>query len=108
VVPTDFENSWADDHLEIRALLGVGGEWGIDSPGPQGSRYQIAEWDYPDIGIVICVLPSGGDDTIMLDYTERGPREEPRVVYVDEDREVHPLADTFEDFVALLEPVRDE
>ncbi|WP_255249572.1 SMI1/KNR4 family protein [Streptomyces albidoflavus] len=26
--PTRFATSWAADHFEIRALLGIGGKWG--------------------------------------------------------------------------------
>lgn len=58
--PTDFSTSWASDHFEIRALLGVGGDWGIDSESGQGSKVMIAEWGYPGVGLVVCDMPSGG------------------------------------------------
>lgn len=82
--PTRFPTSWADDHFEIRAILGIGGNWGIDSSSGHGSIDLIAEWEYPDIGIVICDTPSGGHDTVMLDYTDSGPDNEPSVSYIDE------------------------
>jgi hypothetical protein len=47
----------------------------------------IDEWGYPEIGIVICDMPSGGHDTVMLDHWEGGL--EPSVAYVDEDRIPH-------------------
>lgn len=59
----------------------------------------IAEWGYPEIGIVVCVMPSGGHDAVMLDYRSQG---EPSVVYVDEDREPRRVALNFEEFVAGL------
>jgi len=54
--PTEFPTSWAASHFEILALLGIGGDWGIDAP--LGSTYLISEWDYPEIGIVICAMRS--------------------------------------------------
>jgi hypothetical protein len=96
--PTEFRNSWADDHIEIRALLGIGGQRGIDSWSPA----MIAEWGYPDVGVVIGDLPSGGHDTVMLDYSESGPDGEPAVVYVDEDRVPRRIASSFDEFLSGL------
>ncbi len=96
-----FPTSWADDHIDVGAILGVGGERGIDSDvgGMPRSPYMVAEWGYPPVGIVICDTPSGGHDTVMLDYTGgHGPA----VVYIDEDRVPRRIADTFEEFLANL------
>jgi hypothetical protein len=94
--------SWAEDHIDIGAILGIGGPWGIDADigGIPSSRYMVTEWGYPPIGIVICATPSGGHDTVMLDYSAAGS--EPAVVYVDEDRVPQRIADTFEEFLANL------
>jgi hypothetical protein len=97
--PTAFRSSWADDHIDIGAIRGLGGAWGIDTPGGLSSPALIAEWGYPDIGVVICGTPSGGHDTVMLDYAA-GP--EPAVVYVDEDRIPRRIAETFDEFLANL------
>lgn len=97
---TSRRTSWANDHIEIEAIRGLSGEWGIDSKSGLGSQDLIEEWGYPDIGIVICHLPSGGHDTIMLDYRVRNA--EPSVVYIDEDRSILKLADTFEEFTRGL------
>jgi hypothetical protein len=102
--PTASPTSWAADHFEVRALLGVGGELGIDSPSGQGSAALIAEWGYPQIGVVICDMPSGGHDAVMLDYSDSGPEGEPAVAYVDEDRLPRRIADSFEEFLAMLAP----
>lgn len=68
----------------------------------------MQEWGYPDIGLVICDTPSGGHDTVMLDYSVSGPQGEPRVVYVDEDRVPRELAPTFEDFISNLSTCPDD
>lgn len=97
---TEFPTSWASDHFEIAAIRGVGGVWGIDAVGPLSSRAMIDEWGYAGIGVVICDMPSGGHDAVMLDYREEGL--EPTVAYVDEDREPRVVARTFADFIDRL------
>lgn len=105
--PTDEETSWAEDHVAISAICGLGGQWGIDSDD-LGSRHMIEEWGYPDIGIVFGECPSAGHDAIMLDYSECGPEGEPQVIHVDvevgEDEEPVRtfLAPDFESFVRGL------
>ncbi len=101
---TGFATSWAPDHFEVRAILGVGGDWGIDSADDQGSDNQIEEWGYPPIGVVICDMPSGGHDAVMLDYSECGPNGEPAVAYIDEDRISRRVADSFAAFLSGLTP----
>ncbi len=60
----------------------------------------IREWGYPNIGIVICDMPSGGHDAVMLDY--RDQHVEPAVVYIDEDREPRVIAPDFAGFLEGL------
>jgi len=103
-VQMDSPTSWASDHIRIDGIRGIGGEWGIDGTGGLGSRDMIAEWGYPDVGIVICEMPSGGHDAVMLDYSASGPFGEPAVVYIDEDRTVYQIAQTFAEFLDKLEP----
>ncbi|RSN27092.1 1,3-beta-glucan synthase regulator [Amycolatopsis sp. WAC 04169] len=100
--PTSFPTSWADDHFEVRSLLGIGGDHGIDSSGGHGSRDLISEWEYPDIGIVLFDMPSGGHDAVMLDYRDCGSGDEPAVVYIDEDRVPRRVARDFGEFLGLL------
>lgn len=96
--PTDFRTSWAPDHIQISAIRGIGGEWGIDSTSGLGSIDLIAEWGYPEIGVVICDMPSAGHDAVMLDYSANEGGGGPAVAYIDEDRAVRRLAESFEDF----------
>jgi hypothetical protein len=98
--PTSAPTSWAADHVQISTLFGVGYKFGIEA-----SPSVIAKWGYPHVGIVIADTPSGCHDAVMLDYSQCGPKGEPRVVLV-ETREVTSemmvLAPNFETFVAGL------
>ena len=97
--PTVVRTSWAEDHIRITTLFGVGFERGID--GEHESRYMIREWGYPDVGVVIADTPSAGHDTVMLDYSECGPQGEPRVIHVETESDepvVTVLAPDFETF----------
>jgi len=97
---TPFATTWAPDHFEIEAILGIGGRWGIDSDEVISSPAMIEEWGYPMIGVVICEMPSAGHDAVMLDYSGGGP--EPAVVYVDEDRAPRRIAPSFASFLEGL------
>lgn len=99
--PTPFATSWAPDHVQVDAIRGLGGNWGIDATSGLGSADLITEWGYPPVGLVICSMPSGGHDTIMLDYATR-PNADPRVVYIDEDRVPRELAPSFAEFIEGL------
>ena len=102
--PTDEPTSWAEDHVAITGIMGIGREKRYSLCGEFGSRFMIEEWEYPDIGVAICDCPSAGHDMIFLDYRECGPQGEPKVVHIDQeyDYEITPLADTFEDFIRGL------
>ncbi|MCF2530733.1 SMI1/KNR4 family protein [Yinghuangia soli] len=104
VCPTPFRTSWAGDHFEVQQLYGIGGDNGIDAE--TGSAYLIDEWDYPPIGVVLFGTPSGGHDTVMLDYSVCGPGGEPSVAYVDEDRVPRTVAGSFGAFLDLLRPAQ--
>lgn len=103
--PTEASTSWAEDHISISGICGIGGQWGIDSDD-LGSRFMIEEWGYPNIGIVFCECPSAGHDAVMLDYSECGPEGEPRVIHVDveidDEPTITPLADNFSAFIKGL------
>jgi hypothetical protein len=90
----DFSSAGGDGTIGVEALLGVGGRWGVDVM----SRYLVEEWEYPP-GIVVCMPPSGGHDTVMLDYAACGPRGEPAIVYVDEERVPRRIAHDFQTFL---------
>lgn len=98
--PTD--SRWADDHVRLETLFGIGYSWGIDSD-EFGSRHLIQQAGFPEVGIVLAMTPTAGHDAIMLDYSACGPRGEPRVVFVDpEDDRCDVLAPDLETFLGGL------
>jgi hypothetical protein len=91
--PTSEPTSWADDHVPLPDLIGIGHTKGVlsllDAP------YLVEEWDLPE-----GVVPVSGDGHcwIALDYRAAG---EPSVVWLEEGRELA-LARDFRSFVEGL------
>lgn len=98
--PTKTKTTWAENHIAISNIMGIGGENDI----VEVTKSMICEWEYPDIGVVICDCPSAGHDIIMLDYRECGKQGEPKVVHVDQewDYNITLLAEDFEHFIKGL------
>ena len=103
--PCDEPTCWADDHVAITGIFGIGREKNCSLCGEMGSQFMIDEWEYPAIGVAICDCPSAGHDMIFLDYRDCGPQGEPAVVHVDQenDYKITHLADSFEEFIRGLE-----
>ena len=103
--PCDEPTCWADDHVAITGIFGIGREKSCSLCGELGSQFMIDEWEYPAIGVAICDCPSAGHDMIFLDYRACGPQGEPAVVHVDQenDYKITHLADSFEESVRGLE-----
>ena len=70
----------------------------------------IDEWEYPQIGVYFGNCPSGGHDLIAMDFTQCGPKGEPRIVHVDQEGDyfITVLANSFEEYVLKLKPYRDD
>ncbi|MFD0715762.1 Imm51 family immunity protein [Paenibacillus sp. GCM10027626] len=102
--PTSEHTSWAEDHIAITGIMGIGREKAYSLCGKFGSPFMIEEWGYPDIGVVICDCPSAGHDVVMLDYRACGKEGEPAVVHVDQeaDYEITFLAPNFAAFITGL------
>ncbi|MFD2327668.1 Imm51 family immunity protein [Cohnella sp. GCM10020058] len=102
--PTKGPTSWADDHIAITGIMGIGRDKSYSLSGEFGSPFMISEWGYPDIGVVLCDCPSAGHDVVMLDYRDCGPQGEPQVIHVDQEQDyrITFLASSFEDFVRGL------
>ena len=103
--PCDEPTCWAEDHVAITGIFGIGREKSCSLCGELGSQFMIDEWEYPAIGVAICDCPSAGHDMIFLDYRDCGPQGEPAVVHVDQenDYKITHLADSFEEFIRGLE-----
>ena len=101
---TSTPTSWAQDHIEINGIFGIGSAKHSTLCGGSGSRFWIEDWGYPPIGIYFADCPSAGHDMLCLDYRECGPTGEPAVVHVDQNREfkITPVAPDFESFVRGL------
>lgn len=102
--PTKVPTSWAEDHVAISGILGIGRDKTYSLCGELGSKFMQDEWGYPDIGICICNCPSAGHDMIMLDYRKCGSKGEPELVHVDQeaDFKITFLAKNFESFIRGL------
>lgn len=102
--PTEEATSWAEDHVAITGIMGIGREKQYSLCGDLGSRFMIEEWGYPDIGVVFGDCPSAGHDVIMLDYRACGRDGEPAVIHVDQEAgyEITFLAKNFASFVRGL------
>ena len=97
--------SWADDHVAITGILSIGYAKSCSLGGAFGSRFYMAEWGYPNIGIYFADCPSAGHDMLCLDYRDCGVDGEPRVVHVDQESDyaVTVVASDFESFIRGLE-----
>ncbi len=102
---TDESTCWAEDHVAITGIFGIGWEKAYALCGSLGSQFMIDEWEYPAIGVAIGDCPSTGHDMIFLDYRDCGPQGEPAVVHVDQenDYKITHLADSFGEFIRGLE-----
>lgn len=102
--PMPEATSWADDHIEITGIRGVGRTRRQSLGGEFGSRFWIDMWEYPDIGVYFADTPSAGHDLLALDYRACGRRGEPTVVHVDQEGDfaITLVAENFEAFVTGL------
>jgi len=102
--PTTERTSWAEDHIAITGIMGIGRKKTYSLCGSLGSQFMIDEWGYPNTGIFICDCPSAGHDMIMLDYSNCGKEGEPEVVHIDQESDYKKtfLAKDFETFIRGL------
>ena len=84
-IPTGENISWADDHIAITGIMGIGRTKIYSLCGTIGSQFMIEDWGYPNTGVCICNCPSAGHDMIMLDYSKCGKQGEPEVVHIDQE-----------------------
>lgn len=104
VFPTQEKTSWADNHVAIAGIFGIGGEKIYSLCGELGSQFMINEWGYPAIGVYFADCPSAGHDMICMDYRENGKDGEPEIVHIDQeaDYKITFLAPNVETFIRGL------
>lgn len=105
--PTSEENSWADDHIAITGIMGIGREKTYSICGELGSRFMIEEWGYPSDGVYVGDCPSAGHDMILLDYSNCGKEGEPAVVHVDQENDYKKIILAI-DFETFIKGLKDE
>ncbi|AZS18500.1 SMI1/KNR4 family protein [Paenibacillus lutimineralis] len=101
--PVGQPTSHGKDYIVISGIFGIGRDKPKSLCGKRGSRYMIENYNYPEIGVVICDCSSAGD-AVMLDYRPSGNDGEPEVIYVDREsnNKTIKLADNFEAFIQGL------
>lgn len=102
--PATEPTSWAEDHVAIHGILGIGDSKAHSLCGDFGSQFMIERWGYPNIGVYFGDCPSAGHDMICLDYRHCDRDGRPQVVHVDQEfgYKITFLADTFEGFIKGL------
>ncbi|WP_326675183.1 SMI1/KNR4 family protein [Streptomyces sp. NBC_01237] len=102
--PMTEPTSWAEDHVEITGIRGIGRARPQSLGGEYGSLFWIDMWEYPDIGVYFADTPSAGHDMLALDYRACGRHGEPTVVHVDQEGDfaITLVAESFEAFVTGL------
>ncbi|MEP2889708.1 SMI1/KNR4 family protein [Tateyamaria sp.] len=100
----DVGTSWAEDHLAITGIYGIGRRPDYSLCGEVGSKFMMEEWGYPPIGVYFADTPSGGHDMLCLDFRNAGPDNEPPVVHVaqEDDFKITFVAPNFEKFIRGL------
>jgi SMI1-KNR4 cell-wall len=105
--PAPNRTTWAEDHVAVHGIMGIGREKEYSLAGDGGSRFWMSEWGYPPIGVYFADCPSAGHDMIAFDYRFCGPAGEPRVVHVDQDDD-YQLTVLAPDFVTFVQALRPE
>lgn len=107
--PAPHRTTWAEDHVALHGIMGIGRELPNSLAGEAGSRFWIDEWRYPALGVYFADCPSAGHDMLAFDYRACGPTGEPQIVHVDQewDYRITLLAPDFTTFVHSLRPEED-
>lgn len=91
--PTKFPTSWADDHINVDFIRGIGGEESILE-----SDYLIKEWGLPKRVVLI-----SGDGHTWIAFDYRNANENPPIILIDHDgEEISELAPNFKSFLEGL------
>lgn len=99
--PCKVKTDWADDHVPVHQIYGIGEQGILLSP------YLIKEWGLPE---EIIMFSGEGHMGLAMDY--RTVKSEPSIIYIDADNgQIVPVAPSFADLLAGLytaEPTEEE
>ncbi|MFJ7745765.1 SMI1/KNR4 family protein [Peribacillus sp. NPDC097295] len=91
--PIDFPTSWAENHIRVDHIFGIGEKNSI-----LDSEYLIKEWEMPE-GLIL--FNGDGHTWVAFDY--RNVDSNPSIVYVDnEDETIIKISNTFDEFLERL------
>lgn len=105
--PAPNRTTWAEDHVAVSGIMGIGRVKAYSLAGSSGSRSLINEWGYPAIGVYFADCPSAGHDMIAFDYRDCGPDGEPQIVHVDQEDDYR-ITVLAPDFVSFVQALRSE
>lgn len=96
--PCNVPNSWADDHVPVQGIFGIGEE------GILQSHYLIQEWDLPEN---IIIFSGVGHGWLAMDYRQR--TSEPPIIWIDTEQNIIiEIANDFSSFIEGLFTVSNE
>ncbi|WP_326556571.1 SMI1/KNR4 family protein [Micromonospora sp. NBC_01796] len=107
--PAPKRTTWADDHVAVSGIMGIGRQKDYSLAGSAGSRFWIDEWGYPAIGVYFADCPSAGHDMIASTTETADPAASRRWSMSTRkvDYRVTVLAPNFVSFVQALRPEED-
>ena len=88
--PCSVPNSWADDHVPVEQIFGIGEE------GILQSEYLIEEWELPN---KIVIFSGDGPGWLAMDYRQKTT--EPPIIWIDTEEDA--IIKVATDFASLID-----
>lgn len=88
--PCNIANGWANDHVPVDHIFGIGEE------GILQSHYLIKEWDLPSD---IVIFSGDGHGWLAMDYRQK--TKEPPIIWIEQDQNI--LIEVARDFSSFIE-----
>ena len=88
--PCEISNSWADDHVPVHGIYGIGEE------GILQSQYLIEEWVLPN---AVVLFSGDGHSWLAMDY--RQTKNDPPIIWIDKEQDI--IIDIANDFSSFIE-----
>ena len=88
--PCKISNGWADDHVPVHGIYGIGEE------GILNSQYLIQEWDLPNN---VVLFSGDGHSWLAMDY--RQTKNGPPIIWIDTEQDI--IIEIANDFSSFIE-----